>query len=335
MATTMMAAHSRPDLSNVRPREKPAFEEDLLDDDEVPMEEMDEPKRRQLDPLAADEAFVVEGVLSHSQCDDLASRVEALGLSFWNLEDPCTSFRNAFTVEVKSQKLADALWDRLQPLVPERLSLRPESPLWERGMEGEWQACGVHRDFLFAKYHPGGHFSPHTDGCTVIDFDHRSLYTALVYLCDCAQGGATRLLRAANPGKIDEDSHAYGTSEVNQVDIETHEQEFELDKKGRYRWPEECVVAEAKARKGDTLVFRQDMPHEGEPVGEGCTKFLIRTDIMYRRVNPVLVEEKDKRAYQIFKEAEMLELEGKAMEAARLFRQCVKLSPALACIYGM
>lgn len=330
-----MAAHTRPDLSNVRPKEKPTFQEDLLDDEVEPEEELDGPKRTELDPLAKDEAFVVERVLSHQQCDDLAKRVEALGLSFWNLEDPCTNFRNAFTVEVKSQKLANLLWDRLRHLVPERLSLQPESPLWERGMEGEWEACGVHEDFLFAKYYPGGHFSPHTDGCTVVDFDRRSLYTALVYLCDCPQGGATRLLRAKHVDHIDEDLSKQSAFKEDQIETEAHEQEFELDNQGRYRWPEECVVTKAEARKGDTLVFRQDMPHEGEPVGEGCVKFIIRTDIMYRRVNPVLVDEKDKRAYRIFKEAEMLELEGNAMEAAKLFRQCVKLSPALACIYGM
>ena len=35
------------------------------------------------------------------------------------------------------------------------------------------------------------------------------------------------------------------------------------------------------------MVFSQDTPHEGVPVGAGREKEIIRTDVMYRRVPPV------------------------------------------------
>ncbi len=35
------------------------------------------------------------------------------------------------------------------------------------------------------------------------------------------------------------------------------------------------------------FAFYQDLPHEGEPVGTDCAKYIIRTDIMFRRTPPV------------------------------------------------
>jgi hypothetical protein len=101
--------------------------------------------------------------------------------------------------------------------------------------------------------------------------------------------------------------------------------------------------------------FEQDIPHEGEPVGEGCEKYIIRTDIMFERRPMLLTSDTDKEAYRLYREAECLECEGDPLEAAKLFRkvpegflvyrlsnepflslsQAVKLSPALAAIYGL
>eukprot|EP00045_Choanoeca_perplexa_P006250 m.53217 g.53217 ORF g.53217 m.53217 type:complete len:65 (+) comp13540_c1_seq6:515-709(+) len=61
-------------------------------------------------------------------------------------------------------------------------------------MEGEWQAVGVNEHLLFARYNDGGHFSPHTDGNNIIDFNYRSMYTLLIYLNTCADGGESKLL---------------------------------------------------------------------------------------------------------------------------------------------
>ena len=70
-------------------------------------------------------------------------------------------------------------------------------------------AVGLNPNMLFNRYHPSGHFSPHTDGYTIVDFNTRSMYSALFYLNDCpkvaelvkslvsslsTQGGATRMM---------------------------------------------------------------------------------------------------------------------------------------------
>jgi hypothetical protein len=45
--------------------------------------------------------------------------------------------------------------------------------------------------------------------------------------------------------------------------------------------PEGTVVFPVAAVEGAALIFAQNLPHEGEPVDEGCTKYIIRTDAMY------------------------------------------------------
>ena len=59
---------------------------------------------------------------------------------------------------------------------------------------GEWVATGLNEHLLVNRYGAGGHFAPHADGSTVVDFNRRSLFTVLVYLNDVAEGGATQLL---------------------------------------------------------------------------------------------------------------------------------------------
>lgn len=56
----------------------------------------------------------------------------------------------------------------------------------------------------------------------------------------------------------------------------------------------------------------------------------MRTDIMYRRQNPVCDTPCDREAYRLFREAELMEGEGRAAEAAVLFRRSFKMSPDLA-----
>lgn len=49
-------------------------------------------------------------------------------------------------------------------------------------IEGTWSAYGINHELMFGRYGPGGHFAPHTDGYTVRDFNHRSLYSVIIYL---------------------------------------------------------------------------------------------------------------------------------------------------------
>ena len=191
------------------------------------------------------DAFVLGGVLSSSQCAALVRASERLNYTFWNANpDAKRDFRSAFTVEVQSEEFAEYVWNRIRPHVTPRVVIAPGDPRWQRDIEGEWVAYGVNPSLVLARYRDGGHFSPHTDGYTIVDFNRRSLYSLLLYLNDCGGGGATRLFAP-------EDTTAL---------------KFALDEGGRFRWDEASVKFSCPARVGTALAFYQDIPHEGEPV---------------------------------------------------------------------
>ena len=152
-------------------------------------------KRRSL--AAPLDAFVLSEVVTAQECAALRRCAEAADYSFWNAATPTSTFRNADTVEITSEKVAGELWERVKHHVVPRVTIPRGAghKLWEPGLEGEWQACGVNAHLLFNRYGPGGHFSPHTDGATVVDMNCRSLYSMLVYLNSCPLecGGGTAL----------------------------------------------------------------------------------------------------------------------------------------------
>jgi hypothetical protein len=92
-----------------------------------------------------------------------------------------------------------------------------------------------------------------------VDWNRRSLYSVIIYLNSCAGGGRTRLL-VLSPG-----------------------QAYSLDDAGRFRAPDDAIVDSAPVKAGSALLFYQTVVHEGEPVGAGCEKFIIRTDLMFER----------------------------------------------------
>jgi len=255
---------------------------------------------------------VLEGVFTREQCAALVGATEASGYSFWN-PDAAPDYRNAHTVEAHSPELAAYIWERIHERVVPVVEFVCGQGRWERGTEGRWRACGVNEHMLFARYRVGGHFSPHTDGFTVVDFNHRSLYTLLIYLNDCPDGGRTRLFR---------------------VPKEEETVDFHVDEGGRFRWPEGQVTCSAPVEAGSCLVFFQDIPHEGEPVGDGNEKYLIRSDVMYERVPAICDSAHDREAYRLFREAEIMEGDGNPAGAVRLYQRAMKLSPGMAEVFG-
>ena len=195
-----------------------------------------------------------------------------------------------------------------------RVTIARDDRLWEAGLEGEWEACGVNEQLLFNRYAPGGHFSPHTDGATVVDLNRRSLYSMLLFLNRCDAGGATALFAPPE-----------GTSLGR----------FEVDAARRYRWPDAWRADCAPAEAGTALVFSQDTPHEGVPVGAGREKEIIRTDVMYRRVPPVFDDAVGREAFALHRAAQAAEGEGEHMEAMHKYRRCRRLCPAYGDFVGI
>ena len=265
------------------------------------------------------DACVLFDVLESGECKSLVAQADALGYSFWHPTPGVTEtrFRNADTVEVTCPELAVALWGRLRDHVTPVVHLRPET--CERGTEGQWTAVGVNPVLLFSRYTPGGHFSPHTDGNTVVDFNTRSLYSVIVYLNTCSDGSGGTTLFVPPTG--------VGNTPPGDA--------FSTDEAHRLRWPSEWAVGTAPAQEGAVLVFQQEVPHEGVPVGPGQTKYIIRTDIMFQRTPPLCDDAAGRAAYELVQQAAAAEADGHADVAAKLYRAAGRECPSLARMVGI
>ena len=265
------------------------------------------------------DGVVLDGVLAPQECEQLVDAAEASGgFGWW---DPSgdrsadkVAQRNADTLEFDGDEeaLCAALWERMRAHVPARVEITPKQSRYERDLEGCWEAAGLNAHLLINRYASGGHFAPHADGSTIVDFNTRSLYTVLIYLNDVRQGGATQLLS-------DEQR------EATTVDGDT----------GARLASQASVVHAVAPVAGRTLVYWHEVMHAGEPVGDGCVKYCIRSDVMYRRTPAVCAEPHDLEAFELFQRARELEASGKPMEAVPLLRRAARISPGIKAAYRL
>lgn len=70
------------------------------------------------------------------------------------------------------------------------------------------------------------------------------------------------------------------------------------------RWSakEEHLTLHVKPAMGRILVFDQSLVHEGVPPQAPYVKYIIRSDVMYCRKNPVLGTQADREAYRMFRQ---------------------------------
>ena len=264
---------------------------------------------------------VVDGVLTAAECAHIIDATEKSGgFSFWDPEGADAkkrSHRNADTCEFSGAALCASLWPRLQPFVAARWSLAAdasEARCHEPELEGgEWVATGLNEHLLVNRYGAGGHFAPHADGSTVVDFNRRSLFTVLVYLNDVAEGGATQLL-----------------SEEERECAIVHD-----PLSGAAVASAKAVLHAVAPRAGRALVYWHQTMHAGAPVGAGCAKYCVRSDVMYERVPPRLTAPNERRAFETYQEALALEAAGDAMAALPLYMRVGKLSAEVARVFRL
>lgn len=137
------------------------------------------------------------------------------------------------------------------------------------------------------------------------------MYTMLVYLNKCEGGGGTRFYHDDQVGNLVKDGG------------------------GRYTGQDEHVLATVETKVGRALCFFHNIMHEGCAVDLGCEKYIIRSDLMYERNPPICDAPKDQEAFELYQEADELAAQGKVEASMKLYRQCVKMSPALAKVYGL
>eukprot|EP00040_Diaphanoeca_grandis_P026874 m.151489 g.151489 ORF g.151489 m.151489 type:complete len:365 (-) comp30763_c0_seq1:248-1342(-) len=261
------------------------------------------------------DAFAIDDVLSQDECELLLAASESAGLTFWDTtrSNPRKDYRNADTVEVPNTTLAHVLWSRIGHLCPPVITISPESSKEreQSDLRGEWYGVGTNEKNLFARYQHGGHFSPHTDGYSIVDFNHRSMYTLLIYLNTCEGGGGTRF---------------YASTQVSSL---------KADAEGRFTGQSEHEIATVKAVAGRALCFFHNILHEGVAVQPGHSKYIIRSDVMYERRPKICDLPADREAFRLYQQADELSAQGKVQESMQLYRKCVRMSPALAAVYGL
>jgi leukotriene-A4 hydrolase len=255
------------------------------------------------------DAFVLDGVLTPAECDHLISQGEGLW-SFWDdTEKPRVEFRNAHTIEVLHADLADRIWRRVHNLVNPSICMSEGDDRFEVDIEGEWQPYAMNPTLLLSRYLNGGHFSPHTDGTTIVDFNRRTFYSCVLFLNSSPWGGETRI---------------YSDEQMRR--------ELKPDGEGRLTGDPSLVLEAVPPRPGRMLVFYHRLMHEGVPAAE---KYIIRTDVLYRRTEELCTAPEDVEAFNMYQEAQLLAEKGHCDASVNLFRRAFKRSPALAQIYRM
>jgi hypothetical protein len=274
-----------------------------------------------------DGVFYLDNALSLAECERLRSAVDGSeALTFWSPQgrdnEDVRRFRDADTIEVDSQRIADVLWQRLKLVIGKHMELcitvtdDQNDPEWERELIGRWEPSNFNHDLLFARYPAGGAFAPHTDGRAVHNFNVRSFYSVIVFLNTIpnGDGGGTRF---------------YTADAVKQLAAHTNAD-------GKVHWSSEAsfATAEVDAVSGRLLIFHQSLVHEGVPPRSPYLKYIIRSDVMLTRTPAICDSPADCEAYRIFKHAEDLAEQGRVNEAVPLFKRALKLSPEMARIMG-
>jgi len=122
----------------------------------------------------------VVSILSEGECCRLISAAELIG--FGRTSYP-QHYRGNLRLMAKDIRMAQLLWERLQPHVPETVQC-------EEGHD--WKAVGLNEMWRLSKYFAGTRFQRHCDTNFERSQNQRSMYTVNIYLNDKFQGGKTR-----------------------------------------------------------------------------------------------------------------------------------------------
>lgn len=190
----------------------------------------------------------LERLLNEAECARLNQAAEDVGFGRTNYPQ---SYRGNLRLIVEDRGLAAMLWERIRPFVPEILPVNgvddDGDDVGVPSVPTVWRACGLNECFRLAKYYPGHRFGAHCDANFYRSDGEMSFYTVNVYLnaVDAAHGGHTRFY-----------------TDRNTIDLSVQ--------------PE----------PGLAVLFLQPpramLRHDGDELRSGV-KYLLRTDVMYRR----------------------------------------------------
>lgn len=132
--------------------------------------------------LGEHEIWLIPNLFSEEECKALLSESEKLG--FGGTHYP-KHYRGNLRLLTTDQSLANAVWHRLRPIVPQILQM-PH-------VKGDWEPIGLNECWRLAKYYPGDRFMGHCDANFTRRRDvEESMFTVNVYMNDGFEGGSTR-----------------------------------------------------------------------------------------------------------------------------------------------
>ncbi|EGC34077.1 hypothetical protein DICPUDRAFT_80174 [Dictyostelium purpureum] len=299
--------------------------------------------------------FLLYNVLSKEECNYFIEECNKLGWESLNWtrggdgsegsEGEKKSFRINDRIMVMSDEIAEWCWDRVKRYVvsenPESdgfnnitTKVKPGDDLYKIGSpSGIWRPVGLNPKFRMCRYFEGGLFKKHYDGSYVVSSTKRSLYTFMFYLNDEYTGGETNFLDDQSLKSISTAFKLNGKG----GDIEFDDDSLSLDsvKVADRVGPS---VDPSKSFTGCLIVFDQSLFHEGSPVLSG-KKFIMRTDIMFEKVEDLSPEElgeidNEVEAERILQMSEELERSGNIEESVKMYKKAFSLSKNLASRYG-
>jgi len=203
----------------------------------------------------------LERLLSAGECERLNAAAEDVGYGRTSYPQAYRGNLRLITTDVG---LARRLWERVKPHVPaELVSTSPHD-----GAQHRWVAVGLNECFRLAKYKPGHRFGAHADAWFERSDEEVSMFTLNVYTNDVppTAGGATRFYQAGARLRHTNDAEAREAQAREHLDLSVR--------------PEGGLAVAFRQPPGHQLL------HDGEEL-RGGVKYLLRSDVMYRRVGAV------------------------------------------------
>lgn len=162
-------------------------------------------------------------------------------------------YRDADTIEIIDHDFAKLMWQRLK-LFFDGSSIHisqkedVQNVRWQRDLVGKWLPTGTNHNLLIGRYHEHGHFAPHTDGYSITDFNHRSMYSIVIYLNTIPKGcgGGTCFYHDSQKGNL----------------------KYNLEQK-RYVGQPEHKIGTVNPIAGRAAIFFHNHMHEGVPPQNG------------------------------------------------------------------
>lgn len=171
----------------------------------------------------------------------------------------------SFRATTYSPELADRLWERVRPFLPEERQF-DEFAKTDWCGHSRWRPIGINPAFRYIWYEKGGELVTHYDaGYDPRDGRTHTLMSLVLYLtnCDPTCGGRTRFIR--DP----------------QVELPYAQRDYsDWNREARSDEVLEVVVP----REGRALLFDHRLLHDSEPWSGIGPKIIIRTDIIFEKV---------------------------------------------------